>query len=159
MSKIKTRNKIEQIALSLKKEGKTIVTTNGSFDLMHIGHIKFLQEAKEQGDVLIVGLNSNASIKKYKSEDRPIIDEVHRSEMLEALSCVNYIVLMDEYDISVPLIKLIKPHVHANGVEYGPDCIEAQAIKEASARLHIVKLYQGFSTTNLIEKICSVFGK
>lgn len=156
MSKIKTRKEIKKIAEKLRQEGKTLVTTNGSFDLLHIGHIKFLQEAKQQGDILIVGLNSDASIKKYKSKDRPIINQESRVGMLSSLEFVDYIVLMDEAEIAVPLVKLVKPDVHVNGADYGKDCVEAGAVKEVGARLHIVQLVDGFSTTSLINKIKNI---
>ena len=159
MSKIKTLEEIQEIAKELKKQGKTIVTTNGSFDITHIGHIKFLQEAKEQGDVLIVGLNSDVSIKKYKSKDRPIIKQGHRADTLAALSCVDYIVIMDEAEIAAPLIRTVKPDVHVNGTEYGENCVEAKAIQEVGARLHLIPIYKGFSTTSLINRILEIYKK
>lgn len=156
--KIKTREEIKKIAERLHREGKKIVTCNGSFDLLHIGHIKFLQEAKQQGDILIVGMNSNASVHKYKSKDRPIIDEKYRGETLAALQCVDYVLPMDEAEIAVPLIKLVRPDVHANGEEYGNNCVEAPTVKEVGARLHLVKKLGDFSTSELIKKIVGVFG-
>ncbi|GAG14983.1 unnamed protein product, partial [marine sediment metagenome] len=98
MNKIKTFEEIKEIAPKLKSEGKKIVTTNGSFDLLHIGHVKSLQKAKEYGDILIVGLNSDSSIKQYKSKDRPIVGQKERAEMLAALECVDYVVIFDETD-------------------------------------------------------------
>lgn len=152
-SKIKTRAQIKVLAETLRNQGKRIVTCNGSYDLLHAGHVRFLQEAKAQGDVLIVGVNSNASIHLYKSKNRPIIDEKDRLETLAALSCVDYAVLMDEPEIAVPLIRLVKPHVHANGADYGENCVEAGAIRECGARLHLVQRHEGLSTSGIIEKI------
>ncbi len=157
-SKIKTINEIKKIAEKLKKEGKKIVTTNGSFDIIHIGHVKFLQEAKKQGDILIVGLNSDVSVKKYKSKDRPIIPQEYRAEMLAAFECVDYVVIMDEAEIAVPLVNAVKPNIHANGAEYGENCIEAEAVKKNGGKLYLIKNFQGFSTTNLIKKIIDVYG-
>ena len=157
-SKIKTREEINKIAQDLKKQGKTIVTTNGSFDMLHIGHVKFLQEAKEQGDVLIIGLNSDSSVKKYKSPDRPMIQQEYRAEMLAALECVDYITIFDETDPNT-FIEGIKPNVHANGVEYGEDCIEAETVKKVGGKLYLIKNFGGFSTTNLIKKIIEIYGK
>jgi len=155
-AKIKTREEIKKIAESLRKKGEKIVTCNGSFDLLHAGHVKFLQEAKDQGDILIVGLNSNDSIHKYKNADRPIIDEKYRLEGLAALECVDYVILMDEEEIAVPLINLVKPDVHANGEEYGENCVEAEAVKGFGGKLYLVKKFEGFSTTELVNKIVSL---
>lgn len=159
MSKIKTREEIKEIAEKLKKERKKIVTCNGSFDLLHIGHVKFLQDAKKQGDILIVGLNSDSSIKQYKSEDRPIIKQEFRADMLAALECIDYVVVMDEIEIAAPLILAVKSDVHVNGEEYGEDCVEAGAVKEVGGKLVLISLYEGFSTTKLIDKILSVYKK
>jgi rfaE bifunctional protein nucleotidyltransferase chain/domain len=155
--KIKTQEEIKKIAEELRKEGKRIVTTNGSFDILHIGHVKFLEEAKEQGDVLIVGLNSDESIKQYKSKDRPIIPEQYRIGMLAALECVDYVVLFNQPEIAVPLINIVRPDIHVNGEEYGVNCVEAEAIKNIGGRLYLIKNFEGFSTTNLIKKILDVY--
>ena len=157
-SKIKTREEINKIAEDLRKKGKTIVTTNGSFDMLHIGHVKFLQEAKEQGDVLMMGINSDASVKKYKSPDRPIIQQEFRAEMLAALECVDYITIFDEIDPN-KFIEGIKPDIHANGTEYGEDCIEAETVKKVGGKLYLINNFGGFSTTNLIKKIIEIYEK
>ena len=156
--KIKTRNEIKHVVGELKKQGKKIVTCNGSFDILHIGHIKFLQEAKAQGDILIVGLNSDSSIKKYKSKDRPINDQQSRAEMLAALEAVDYVTLFDETN-PITLLEMIKPHIHCNGEEYGENCVEAPTVIGNGGRIHIIKNYKGFSTTQLIKKILSVYQK
>ncbi|MBS3109610.1 adenylyltransferase/cytidyltransferase family protein [Candidatus Woesearchaeota archaeon] len=155
--KIVSRDAVPKICNELRAKGKKIVTCNGSFDLMHIGHITFLQEAKARGDALIVGVNSNSSVKQYKSKDKPIIDEKHRMESLAALECVDYVVLMDEKEIAVPLINLARPDVHANGEEYGKDCVEAKAIKAIGGKLYLVKKVPGFSTTELIDRITQIY--
>ena len=150
--KIKTREEISKISEDLKKKGKVIVSCNGSFDLLHIGHVKFLQEAKKQGDVLIVGLNSDSSIKSYKSSDRPIIGEKYRGEMVSAFECVDYVTIYDEKD-SLAFVESVKPNVHVNGAEYGMDCIEAHLVKKYGGKIHLVPKFEGFSTTELISKI------
>ncbi len=154
--KIRTIGEIEEVVSRLRKGGETIVTCNGSFDLLHIGHIKFLQEAKKQGDILIVGLNSDFSIKKYKNRNRPIIPEQYRAETLAALGCVDYITIFSEKDPR-ELLSIIKPDVHANGEEYGENCIEADIIRKNGGRLHLVPLFEDFSTTNLIKKILGTY--
>ncbi|NQV08719.1 adenylyltransferase/cytidyltransferase family protein [Candidatus Woesearchaeota archaeon] len=158
MGKIKTKEEIGKIADELREEGKKIVTCNGAFDLIHIGHIKFLQKAKAQGDVLIVGLNSDKSIKKYKSKDRPLIQQEFRAETLEALECVDYITIFDE-TVPMSFIENIKPAVHVNGYDYGKDCIEKPIVEKYGGKIHIPSNYKGISTTKLIERIMKVYGK
>ena len=150
--KIKTREEIKKIVEELKKEGRKIVTCNGSFDLLHIGHVKFLEEAKKQGEILIVGLNSDSSIKKYKDETRPIIQQQDRAEMLAALEAVDYITIYDE-EVPMPFLEAVKPDIHVNGEEYGYECIEAETVKKNNGKIYLVKMYKDFSTTKLIEKI------
>ena len=150
--KIKTRKEIEEISRKLKKEGKVIVTCNGTFDLLHPGHVKFLKDAKEQGDILIVGLNSDSSIKKYKSKNRPIIPEGSRADVVSALECVDYVTIFEEKDPR-ELLSVIKPDVHVNGEEYGMDCIEAEVVRKNGGRLHLVQLFGDFSKTKLIQRI------
>lgn len=154
---ISSREELKRICESLRKKGKKIVTCNGSFDLFHRGHLYILEEAKKQGDVLVVGLNSDSSIQQYKSKDRPVISQEVRADMLAALECVDYVIIMDEPEIAVPLVKLVRPNVHVNGANYRENCVEAEAVKEAGARLHLVPMYKDFSTTNLIKKILKVY--
>ncbi len=151
-AKIKSRDEIRQTLAELRAAGKTVVTCNGSFDVFHTGHLKFLQEAKAQGDVLIVGVNSDDSIKRYKSPDRPIIGENDRAEMMAGFECVDYVTVFDETDPR-ELLETIRPNVHVNGAEYGADCIEAPLLRKLGARLHLIKSYGGLSTTEIIERI------
>lgn len=138
----------------LKKAGKTIATLNGSFDLLHAGHLHMIFEASKQADVLIVALNSDSSIKKYKSPLRPIVPLEYRLKMMAALDFVSYVTSFEETDPRV-LLNKIKPHVHVNGAEYGENCIEADVVRENGGRLHIVQLIPGLSTSSLIKKIVS----
>lgn len=139
-------------ALALKKEGKTIATLNGSFDLLHAGHLHIIYEASQQADVLLVALNTDSSIQKYKSPKRPIVSLQYRARMMAALGFVDYVTCFDETDPRVILGK-IRPHVHVNGAEYGADCIEAEVVKSHGGEIHIVHLIPGLSTSNLIKKI------
>jgi len=143
---------LEKVSNDQKKKGKTIVTINGSFDLLHAGHLAILFEASQQADVFIVALNSDASIKKYKSEERPIVPLESRIQMMTALEFVDYVTWFDETDPRDILAK-IRPNVHVNGAEYGEHCIEAETVKAYGGRIHIVELVDGLSTTKLIEKI------
>jgi len=159
MTKLKTREELKELIKELREQGKTIVTTNGSFDLMHIGHVKFLQEAKEQGDVLIVGINSDSSVKAWKKkmgykdwDSRPLNKEQYRAEMLAAFEYVDYVTIFDEID-PIKLLEIIKPDVHCNGEDYGEDCIEAETVKKSNGRIHIIKNFEGFSSSELIKKI------
>lgn len=143
---------IEETVRALRKERKTIATLNGSFDLLHAGHLFILHEAAKQADCLIVALNSDASIRKYKSPDRPLISLQHRLEMMAALSFVSYVTWFEETDPRALLAK-IKPDVHVNGAEYGENCIEAGVVKENGGRLHLVRRIPSLSTSAIIEKI------
>jgi D-beta-D-heptose 7-phosphate kinase / D-beta-D-heptose 1-phosphate adenosyltransferase len=149
------RAHLAALSARLKAEGKRIVTLNGSFDLMHAGHLYILEEARKQGDVLIVGLNSDASIKQYKGPTRPIIPEDYRARMLLALRTVDYVHLFDETE-PMPFLEEVKPHVHVNGSEYGADCIEAPTVKRHGGRIHIVEKIPGLSTSEILAKIRSL---
>ncbi|MCB1116364.1 MAG: adenylyltransferase/cytidyltransferase family protein [Chlamydiia bacterium] len=145
-------DKLEETVKELRASGKTVVTLNGSFDLLHAGHLKMIHEASLQGDVLIVALNSDASIKAYKSPLRPIIPLEHRLEMMAALEFVDFVTFFDETD-PIALLEKIKPDVHCNGSEYGENCIEAETIQKHGGKIHIISLVPGLSTTKIIEKI------
>lgn len=145
---------LEERVLQLKKEGKTIATLNGSFDLLHVGHLKMIHEASKQADSLIVALNSDASIKKYKSPLRPINLLEHRLEMMAALEFVDYVTFFEE-TTPIALLEKIRPNVHVNGGEYGEACIEADVVKKYGGKIYIIQLVPNFSTSKLIEKIQS----
>lgn len=153
-AKIIEPEKLASFSEKLKKEGKKIATLNGSFDLMHAGHLEMIYQAKLQGDVLIVALNSDSSIKKYKSPLRPIIPLKYRLQMMSALEFVDYVTWFEETDPRELLAK-IKPDVHVNGSEYGANCIEADTVKSHGGRIHIVNLIPGLSTSEIIKKICA----
>lgn len=138
----------------LRSEKKTIATLNGSFDLLHAGHLYILNEAKKTADCLIVALNSDASIKAYKSPNRPIISLSYRLELLAALACVDYVTWFEETDPRM-ILSQIKPDVHVNGAEYGSNCIEAETIKQCGGKLHLVpRIGDGLlATSTIINKI------
>jgi rfaE bifunctional protein nucleotidyltransferase chain/domain len=149
-SKIVSRQSLGKIVERLKSEGKKIVSTNGTFDILHSGHEKFLSEAKAQGDILIVGVNSDSSVKKNKGPTRPINNEISRAKMIASFDCVDYVTLFEE-TVPMPLLEVIKPHVHVNGSEYGENCIEAETVKRNGGKIYIVKLVEGISTTNILK--------
>jgi len=136
----------------LRAAKKTIATLNGSFDLMHAGHLHMIYEAKKQADILIVALNSDASIKQYKSVHRPIVPLEYRLEMMAAIGFVDYVTWFEETDPR-KILSQIKPDVHVNGAEYGENCIEAPTVRENGGRIQIVSLVPGLSTSELIKKI------
>lgn len=137
---------------ALRKDGKKIVTLNGSFDLLHAGHLQIIYEASQQGDILIVALNSDASIKKYKNPKRPIIPLEYRLQMMSALEFVDYVTWFEETD-PIKLLTTIKPDVHVNGSEYGENCLEADTVRQHGGKIYIVKLIPGLSTSNILQKI------
>lgn len=136
----------------LRSRGKTVALLNGSFDLLHAGHLHILYEASKVADILVVALNTDESIKRYKSESRPIISLQDRLEMVSALSFVDYVTWFAEDDPR-ELIQIIRPDVHVNGVEYGIACIEASTVKECGGRLHLVDRIPGLATSTVIKTI------
>ncbi len=150
--KIISRNRLSALVKNLRKSNKKIVTTNGCFDILHIGHIKSLREAKSQGDILIVGLNSDKSVKTNKGPKRPINNQKDRAELLAALEMVDYVTIFGERDPR-KLLSIIKPDVHCKGEEYKQGCIEAGLVKSYGGKIHLIKLVKGCSTTSLIRNI------
>ncbi len=141
--------------IQIRKEKKTITTLNGSFDLLHAGHLQIIHEASTLADCLIVALNSDASIKKYKSPLRPIIPLEHRLEMVAALQWVNFVTYFEETN-PIMLLKVIQPNIHVNGAEYGEKCIEAPIVEKNGGKIHSVSLKPNLSTSEIIEKIKSI---
>ncbi|MDD4990161.1 MAG: D-glycero-beta-D-manno-heptose 1,7-bisphosphate 7-phosphatase [Candidatus Pacebacteria bacterium] len=158
MSKIKSQEEIIEIAENLKKTGKKVVVYNGSFDLLHLGHINSLKEAKKQGDVLILLLNSDKSVKLYKGPNRPIIPQEERAQTLAALEAVDYITLFDEINPKEILGK-IKPDIYCSGPDWGKNCIERKVVEENGGEIYVLKATKGLSTTELIKKILDVYSK
>jgi rfaE bifunctional protein nucleotidyltransferase chain/domain len=120
--------------------------------VLHAGHVHILREARRQGDVLIVGLNSDRSVRSYKGPGRPFVGESDRAALLLALKDVDYVHIFDE-DVPMPFLAEIKPTVHVNGSEYGADCIEAETVRANGGRIHVVDRLPGLSTSELIERI------
>lgn len=140
-----------------KKIGKKIVFTNGCFDLLHAGHLEALQKAKSYGDVLVVGLNSDQSIKRIKGEKRPIVAENDRALMLSCMECVDYIIIFDE-DSPQKLIEAIKPNVLVKGADWmGKKIAGEDFIQSIDGEVKFVELKEGYSTTNIINKIMRVY--
>lgn len=148
-SHIKSLKEIENLAKKFHEQGKKIVFTNGCFDILHIGHVKYLEEARTYGDVLILGLNSDKSVKKLKGDTRPINNQDDRAYILASLESVDYVVIFDE-DTPYNLIKAIKPNVLVKGGDYEGKEVVGQDIAQ---ELKLVKFVDGKSTTNTIKRI------
>ena len=136
----------------LRRDQHSIATLNGSFDLLHAGHLQIIYEASQMADILIVALNTDSSIQHYKSPDRPIIPLKDRLQMMAALEFVDYVTWFDETD-PCALLTMIKPDIHVNGAEYGQECIEAATVRSWGGSIHIVPLIPGLSTSDIVKKI------
>lgn len=155
--KIRDRPALAQECARLRAAGKKIVFTNGCFDLMHAGHATYLEFARAQGDILVVGLNTDASVRRYKGEKRPVVDERNRARMMAALECVDYVTWFDE-DEPKELIAELQPDVLVKAEDWahyvsGRDVVEARGGKAVLA-----PMVAGLSTTKLIEKIVQAYG-
>lgn len=148
-----SRSDLNDLGETLRSKGFSIVTTNGCFDILHVGHVRTLQQARALGDVLIVGINSDASVQKLKGPSRPINNESDRAELLAALECVDFVTIFGE-DTPVEFLKLIKPSIHVKGADYKPENLaETPVVESFGGRVHILDLIPGHSTTNVVSKI------
>lgn len=157
IGKIKSKPDLAAIVEDLRRQGKRIVFTNGCFDLMHIGHTRYLQAARELGDVLVVGVNSDASVRSLnKGPGRPIVPQAQRAEVLAALACVDYVVVFDEPDPGA-LIGALQPDVLVKGGDWAPDRIVGREVVEArGGRVLSIPLVPGVSTSALVERIQAI---
>ena len=147
---------IESRIKAIRDNEYTIATINGSFDLMHAGHLYIVYEASRVADILIVALNTDDSIKRYKDKPgRPIIPLESRLQMMTAIGFVDYVTYFDEDD-PCNLLEIIKPDIHVNGEEYGSDCLEAPVVRRNGGRIHVVPRIEGLSTSEIIGKIQTV---
>ena len=158
VEKLVARKALAKEVERLKRDGKRIVFTNGCFDLLHVGHVRYLQDAKAQGDVLIVGLNSDRSVRQIKGPTRPIVAEKDRAEVLASLACVDYVTLFDEPDPLVT-IEMLMPNVLVKGADWEEHAIVGKDVVEANGgRVVRIALAEGASTSGIIEKIISIHG-
>lgn len=142
-----------------KRLGKTVVFTNGCFDLLHVGHVKYLQEARRLGDLLVLGLNSDASIQRLKGPKRPLIGEDERAHILAALDCIDHVVVFDE-DTPLELIRTLRPQILVKGGDYLPDEVVGKEVVEAyGGRVELIQFVDGKSSTNIIEKILKSYSE
>ena len=147
------KNEISEISGSLRDAGKRIVFTNGCFDIIHAGHVKYLSEARLFGDILIVGLNSDSSVCRLKGSGRPVNPQEDRAAVLDALSAVDYVVIFEE-DTPLELIKSVKPDILVKGGDYTIDTIVgADFVTKNGGKVEVIPLLEGRSTTSTIEKL------
>ena len=155
MGKLVSQFEIIDIVNKGHREGKTYVVTNGCFDILHVGHVRYLKKTKSFADYPIVLLNSDSSVKAIKGDSRPINNELDRAEILSSLSCVDYVVLFDE---SSPgnLLEKIRPDVYTKGADYTIETLpEREVVERNNIRVEFIDFVQGKSTTNIINKISS----
>lgn len=151
--KIVPADKILGLCEKLRASGKKIVTTNGCFDLIHLGHISYLIEARNLGDILIVGLNSDSSVKQLKGPSRPIQSELIRAKQLAGLESVDFVTVFSDIT-PIPLLKVIKPSIHVKGGDYSPEQLPEKSTVEAlGGKVVCVSVVSGFSTTDLFRRI------
>jgi D-beta-D-heptose 7-phosphate kinase/D-beta-D-heptose 1-phosphate adenosyltransferase len=155
--KVKNIRALKSIAAGLKARRKRIVFTNGCFDILHVGHIRYLRKAKSLGDILVVGLNTDRSVRLIKGEKRPIVPQEDRAEVLASLEFVDYVVFFDEPD-PFTLIGKVKPHVLVKGADWTKDKIVGRdLVEKAGGRVVRIPLVPGASSTGVIEKIIQVY--
>jgi len=156
ITRVLPRDQLFSVLSGERAKGKRIVFTNGCFDLMHIGHTRYLQAAKALGDILVVGVNSDVSVRTLdKAPDRPIVPEAQRAEVLAALGCVNFVVIFDEPD-PLPLIAAVQPDVLVKGGDWTIDRIIGRELVEARGGVvKAIPLVPGMSTTGLLQRIRS----
>jgi rfaE bifunctional protein nucleotidyltransferase chain/domain len=131
----------------------SVVTTNGCFDILHVGHLRYLQACKALGDILVVMVNSDSSVRRLKGPQRPIVNESDRSELIAGLGCVDYVVLFDE-DTPEPLMEVIRPDFHAKGAQYTEENLpEMDTLRRIGAQVRFVPMVENRSTTNVIDTI------
>ncbi|MBF6612431.1 MAG: adenylyltransferase/cytidyltransferase family protein [Chloroflexi bacterium] len=138
-----------------RETGLRLVLTNGTFDLLHVGHVRYLQVAREMGDILVVGINSDASVRGYKGPGRPVVPQNERAEVVAALRCVSYALVFDE-PTATELVEALHPEVYVKGGDYaagGKPLPEAQAVQAYGGEVKIVHFIEGHSASNLIRNV------
>lgn len=156
-SKIKSLDVLAVLVAAEKRKGKRIVFTNGCFDLLHAGHVKYLQKARRLGDLLILGLNSDASVRRLKGPKRPLICQDERAHILAALDCIDYVVIFDE-DTPLDLITALQPDILAKGGDYAlADVVGREIVEAQGGRVELVSFVDGKSTTNIIERVLELY--
>lgn len=153
MGQLLRRENVADFVKKLHQSGKTVVVTNGCFDILHVGHVRYLQKTKSFADYMIVLLNSDKSVRNIKGPTRPINNEQDRAEVLNALACVDYVVMFDE-DSPANLIDEIKPDIYTKGADYTMETLpEADIMRKNNIKVEFIEFVAGKSTTNTINKM------
>jgi len=153
--KLKSAEELARISETMRTGGRKLVFTNGCFDLLHVGHVRYLQQARELGDALVVAVNSDASVRALKGESRPLNAEEDRAEVLAALGCVDYVTIFTGERVT-GLLREVRPQIYTKGGDYTVESLNAEergALKEVAAEIKILPLVPGKSTTAVIEKM------
>ena len=154
MQKLKTAAELSAICSAMGAGGKSLIFTNGCFDILHVGHVRYLQQARALGDALVVAVNGDESVRALKGPTRPINSELDRAEVLSGLECVDFVVLFHTERVT-DLVREIRPHVYAKGGDYTVATLdpgERGALQEAGTRIEILPLVPGKSTTATLAK-------
>ena len=152
-NKIVSLEELARVVADLKKKNKKIVTTNGCFDLLHLGHVRCLKKARSLGEILILGLNSDESVKKIKGQKRPLNNQEARAECLAELICVDYVSIFND-DSPEEFLKIVQPDIHVKGRDYEEKPIKEKELVESSGgKVVLIDIVEGYSTSDLIEKI------
>jgi|SRR5882724_304457 len=147
------RNELAQTLVQHRARNQKIVLANGCFDILHVGHTRYLSSAKAEGDILVVAINSDASVRKLKGEGRPVLPENERAELLSALESVDYVVIFDEPNVE-PLLEALRPDVHAKGTDYTVETVPERAVAERlGVRVTIVGDAKNHSTRELLANL------
>jgi len=159
MNKICTRESLKDKIDQLRKEGKKIVFTNGCFDILHVGHTRYLREAKRAGDILILALNSDESVRTLKGDKRPLVPEAERADVVASLESVDFVTIFHELT-PLALIEFIKPDILIKGGDWEEEnVVGRESLKRWGGRVVIIPEIKGSSTTNIIEKILNIYGR
>ena len=157
MNKILDRSTLKNKLEALRKEGKKIAFTNGCFDILHVGHVRYLREAKKAGDILVLALNSDSSVRAIKGEERPLVSEEERAEVIAALEFIDFVTIFPELT-PLELINYLKPDILIKGGDWPEDkVVGREEVKKWGGRVVIIPEVEGKSTTNIVEKIKKVY--
>jgi rfaE bifunctional protein nucleotidyltransferase chain/domain len=154
-SKIRTLEDLADLRAGWSQTGKTVVWTNGCFDLLHVGHIRSFRDAKALGDILIVGINSDASVRAIKGDSRPVVNEADRAELIAALEMINYVTIFDE-STPVAALSRLRPDIHCKGAEYADGARpvpERETVLGYGGQICFLPFHPGRSTTELVDRI------
>lgn len=153
MERIIPRSELSALGDSLRAGGQRIVFTNGCFDLLHVGHLRYLEQARALGDVLVVGLNADSSVRGLKGPKRPVVPEDERAELLAGLRCVDYVTLFEE-PVPNETLAALRPHFHVKGGDYEAESLpETPLVRSLGGEVVIMPLVEGRSTTNVVQRI------